>query len=351
MARSTPVRAAPRPGRGATSRHTSSAEPPRSAWMKLACLVETWADPIRSPFSPAASTSRPAESPTGFTNTEPAFGPPAGAPDASARCRSPSARRRPCPPARARTRPTPPPLVSAQRPTSGSRARGAPASASAPRRVATSKRGEARQHRGDVRAVAPGVHPQRAAHRSRHARRPTPGPCSPAAADLRATTGSLAPAPARTVDASTSTQSKPGPRRTTTPGKPASATRRFEPSPSTSSGTATSSDRQQRSVHGDEVVLGGGLDEHAGLAPDAVGGARPERSVALCPVAEHRRDGVERAPPYASAGRGGDGAHHGVVAWSSSGSDVRSPAPRVRHRSPGTSSAATWARSSARPGT
>ena len=55
---------------------TSSAEPPSSAWMKLACFSDTRAVPRRTPFSPAASTRRPAESPGGLVNTEPALLPP-----------------------------------------------------------------------------------------------------------------------------------------------------------------------------------------------------------------------------------------------------------------------------------
>ena len=58
------------------TRRTSSADPPRSAWMKLACFLETSADPIRIPFMPQASISRPAESPGGLVNTEPALAPP-----------------------------------------------------------------------------------------------------------------------------------------------------------------------------------------------------------------------------------------------------------------------------------
>ena len=42
--------------------------------MKLACKGEICAPPSRSPFSPAASISRPAKSPSGFLNTEPQEG-------------------------------------------------------------------------------------------------------------------------------------------------------------------------------------------------------------------------------------------------------------------------------------
>ena len=58
------------------TRRTSSAEPPRSAWMKLACLGETSAVPMRRPFRPQASIRRPAESSAGLVNTEPALAPP-----------------------------------------------------------------------------------------------------------------------------------------------------------------------------------------------------------------------------------------------------------------------------------
>ena len=44
--------------------------------MKLACLGDTSAVPSRRPFAPETSTSRPAESSGGFTNTEPALAPP-----------------------------------------------------------------------------------------------------------------------------------------------------------------------------------------------------------------------------------------------------------------------------------
>ena len=46
--------------------------------MKLACFSETTAPPIRRPLSPAASISRPAESPGGLRKTLPADGRPSG---------------------------------------------------------------------------------------------------------------------------------------------------------------------------------------------------------------------------------------------------------------------------------
>ena len=52
--------------------------PPRpgSATKKFACFSETTAPPIRRPLHPHASMSRPAASPGGLVNTEPAFWPP-----------------------------------------------------------------------------------------------------------------------------------------------------------------------------------------------------------------------------------------------------------------------------------
>src|SRR5262249_19014121 len=55
---------------------TSSAEPPGSAWMKLACLGDTIALPCRRPLRPAESISRPAESPAGWGHPGPAVSPP-----------------------------------------------------------------------------------------------------------------------------------------------------------------------------------------------------------------------------------------------------------------------------------
>src|SRR5256886_3937665 len=54
-------------------RRTSAAVAPPSLTMKLPCTVDTTAAPSRAPFSPAAWTSRPAESPGGFLKTLPQF--------------------------------------------------------------------------------------------------------------------------------------------------------------------------------------------------------------------------------------------------------------------------------------
>ena len=68
----------PRRGRRSTRRRTSAAVPFWSLTMKFACFSETAAPPIRRPLSPAASISRPAESPGGLRNALPADGSPSG---------------------------------------------------------------------------------------------------------------------------------------------------------------------------------------------------------------------------------------------------------------------------------
>jgi hypothetical protein len=63
-------------------------------------------------------------------------------------------------------------------------------------------------------------------------------PVSPASTLRRATTGRPAAAPARRrPSGAMSIPASPGPRWTATPGNPASATRRLDPLPTTSSGT------------------------------------------------------------------------------------------------------------------
>src|SRR5437764_415114 len=73
---STPLAFATRRCTSATRSSTSRAGAPGSAWKKFACLPDPTAPPTRRPLSPAASMSRPALSPGGLRNTEPAFCPP-----------------------------------------------------------------------------------------------------------------------------------------------------------------------------------------------------------------------------------------------------------------------------------
>ena len=105
--RSTPVRASTSARTWSISRHTSSAEPPVVGLDEVGVLVGHLGRAQPQPLQPAASTSRPAESPAGFVNTDPAFGPAglvltAPADDLGHGLPRP----RPGRPARARTRPT-----------------------------------------------------------------------------------------------------------------------------------------------------------------------------------------------------------------------------------------------------
>ena len=75
---STPSRARISARTRSARRRTSAAVPFWSLTMKLACFSETTAPPIRVPLSPAASISRPAESPSGLRKTLPADGRPSG---------------------------------------------------------------------------------------------------------------------------------------------------------------------------------------------------------------------------------------------------------------------------------
>ena len=77
-ARSTPCRARTSARTRSARRRTSAAWPFWSLTMKFACFSETTAPPMRSPFRPAASISRPAESPGGLRKTLPADGSPSG---------------------------------------------------------------------------------------------------------------------------------------------------------------------------------------------------------------------------------------------------------------------------------
>src|SRR5215211_2032659 len=100
------------------------------------------------------------------------------------------------------------------------------------------------------------------------------------------------------------------------PAKPTSATRRFDPRPTTSTGAPLAA----------TAVATGGLDEEGGRAPDSIGGERTEGDVPAGEVAQRLGgpgEGVLAHRPRAAR-----------AACTSSGSDVRSPAPRVRHRSP-----------------
>ena len=208
-ARRTPL--APAPATSRIKRSTSSADPPSSAWMKLACFSETRAVPTRKPLRPASSMRRPAESPSGFVNTEPAFCPPgwfAAAPAHDGRdlflrlCGVAGTQREARPTRRCRTGrsrsvdtrgpdgPPPPPHPSRCR----DRRRGPSA-----RPAATSEPWPPAFMR-----TAPPIEPGTPTAHSR--------PRSPAAAVVRARTGRLTAPPARTVASSTSIAGEVAPR-------------------------------------------------------------------------------------------------------------------------------------------
>ena len=147
----------------------------------------------------------------------------------------------------------------------------------------------------------------------------------------RARAGSPPP-PARTarrLDARCA--AKRSPSTTTRPAKPASATSRFEPCPTTSTGDAAARDRARRTSS--RSPSSSIVNEQRGRAADPVGGQRAERHVASGAAGPGSpRRIVDRAAHRRAARRQ-------ARRCSTSGSVVRSPAPRVRHRSPGRSSA------------
>ena len=196
---------------------------------------------------------------------------------------------------------------------------------------------------GRVRAVAPGVHrPPRPP--------PSPGtptahssPVSPAADRAAGQHRKADRAPARTVRPAIDRSSNPGPSETTKPGE-AGVGHQQVGAPPDAPAPEPAGRRGARPPPPARASSSGSTKRAAG-PPDPVGGEGAEGMVAADPGA--------RAP----AQRGqvvGAGAHrlaHQLgSAISSSGREVRSPAPRVRQRSPGLEEAATVRRSSARPG-
>ena len=97
--------------------------------------------------------------------------------------------------------------------------------------------------------------------------------------------------------------------------------------------------------HGQKLVLVRGFGHEASDTPHPVGGAGAERLVAGGETAEGPGESVERRRrrPHCR--------HPSSSARSSSGIEVRSPAPKVRQRSPGWSSSDTNRTSSAREAT
>ena len=307
---------------------------------------DTTAPPTRRPLRPAASMSRPAESPGGLRNTEPAFGaaglvlaaPAHDLVDACAR--------------------TPRPAAAADREVGAGHDLGG-----TERRVAVAE-AEVGRSRAPPRAPEPARStrraPARAPRRSRARGPPAfmrtapptlPGmptknsrPDRPAAAVRRASTGQRdraarpAPCPAPVVEVDAA-RSRP-PSTTATPANPWSATRRFDPRPTTSTGGACSRDHP-----GD----GGERVERPTRTSAATGPPRwyvvsdGERHVAL----DRAR---ERALQFDRDRLAGVHRVHASSASHSSGTVVRSPAPSVSTTSPGRASCGTCATRSARRG-
>ena len=297
---------------------------------------------------PARSAGRPSR-PGGLVNTEPAFGPPGWC---SRRQRTISAivGLGPVAVTRARGRARPRPRPVTRRPPSG----GSDRSRSVGRHPSILAGAPGRRTR-TLTSVAAMSEPCPPAF-IRTAPPTDPGtptahskPVRPAAAVRRATTGRLAAPPARTVVPSMSMLAKCSPSTTARPSNPASATSRFEPRPTTSTAHARWPSTAAATVAERRLVVH--LDQQRGRAADPVGREPASETSRPGQVAEQlarpeldapSRQLVRRCPittlpitrlPITTLGR----------RWcnrscTSSGSEVRSPAPRVRHRSPGRSS-------------
>ena len=220
----TPQRSATTPRTCSISAWTSSARPPLSAWMKLACFSDTCAVPSRKPFSPADSISRPAESSSGLVNTEPALAPPGWCSRRhltmalTAACSTSTDPASSVPPAS--------PTRSTQRYRTRHEAMSDPCPPAFMRTAPPTDPGTPTAH---------------------------DSPDQPASATRRARTGSARAAPARTTGAApagsgSSSPAKPLPRCRTIPSKPSSDTSRLEPRPMTKIGAHSPAARSRRAA-------------------------------------------------------------------------------------------------------
>ena len=242
-------RCAPRPAARTPPmrRHTSSADPPSSAWMKLACFVDTSAVPSRRPFRPARVdegscrvAGRVGEHRSGVATRR------AGWPVATARSRR--SRRRPSVDRPAAATNSAHSTTSAgptdERPVGGGEALDPVLVPSASRRGPStgSDAGRPRRpSRGRRRscARAPPTEPGTPTAHSRPGRRPR-RPVGPAPAGPTRGAGphhSRSRRHPRSASKPMKSEGSAGASRTASPAKPASATSRFEPFPTTSTGT------------------------------------------------------------------------------------------------------------------
>ena len=336
-----PVASSTRRRTSTTRRRTSSAVAPASAWKKLACFGETTAPPTRRPLSPSESMSRPAESPGGLANTEPALEPPGLVLPAPADDRGDLGL------GRGRVAVDHPErgpgdhlggregraAVAEPERVEGRGRSGTPPAARSTTSASTSTSAVSRPWPPAFMRTAPPTLPGIPTKNS--------SPVRPAAAARRASTGSATAAPARTVGR----DRRRGRRRRTrrrAPGRARRTRRRRRAgwSPGRRRGAAARSPSASAVNASERRELGPRADprQDRDRATDVVGGEVGDGDVTLDAHAgrgEARREGV---------GVHGRGANH------SSGAVVRSPAPSVSTTSPGRARRGTCATRSARRG-
>ena len=186
-------------------------------------------------------------------------------------------------------------------------------------------------------------------------------PLHPASATRRASTGSATAAPARTTAGArhaTGRNRAPAGRcrrsphqdAARSPSNPSSATSRLEPRPKTKTGGGGAPRRRVLAARPGAPRPGRRVPRPRRRAPPFPRRRRSSAGPAACPAWPGRRG---RRPGRAVRRRASPPSlpccHHRGDSSSWSGRVVRSPAPRVRQRSPGRSSAATVWRSSSHP--
>ena len=298
--------------------------------------------PMRRPLQPLASMSRPAASPGGLVNTEPAFWPPGWC---SRRQRTissmrsaqrggvvgvPAERRGQT---RRRTR---------RSPNAGSRARDRRGRAHGRCHPRGSKPGRARARRS-FRVRGRRRSSGRRRRRFRGSRRRTRGPPRPPLPARRARTGSATAPPAcatvPAVDRRRSVRCR-RPAGSRSPWNPASATRRFEPRPMTSTGTPVA---ETVGGHARDVVLVLGAHERRERTAAAVGRELRARCAAAPPGPAARVATLRSSAASVTTCVPRPSQRSGIV--------VRSPAPSVSTTSPGRARRAGRSSRSRRPAT
>ena len=279
---------------------TSSAEPPSSAWMKLACLSDTCAEPTRSAAQaelvdqrPGAHLARhrvdehrPGVLTAGLVGPTPCHDLADGRFGVGRSPRAPVAAPRRCTSA-----PAPRSLPRNRRP----RSRGADAprhgQGRGPIEVGD---GDLDQRGRDVRSVSAGVHPHRPADRTRHADRPLE-PGQPARRHLAGEHGQRAPTPRRARRRCSASISNPigeRRRRHDDPREAGVGDEHVRPAPEHRPPAA----RTPATALADtlQVVERADPDEHCRRATDPIGGQRADRHVELRRVRRARQRRTSR---------------------------------------------------------